>query len=111
GLHLRGASRMILAQRMSQPGWRQHDAGQIRMSGEVDTEHVPALTFVPVGIGPQITDGGDGKVWQQQRYLEANVAVLAERHQVVGHRKIRGRLPLTVYSYPLVDRRQVEQHL
>ena len=52
--HLRRASWMVLAQRMSDPALRHQNALQMRMPVKNDSEHVPHFALVPVGRRPDV---------------------------------------------------------
>ena len=55
--HLRGARRMVLAQRMTLSSVVRHqDALQVRMPVEDDAEHVPHFALVPVRRRPEARD-------------------------------------------------------
>ena len=70
-----GARREVLAQRVTFPGRRHHDARQVRVAREVDAEHVPDFTLVPAGVWPDAGHGRDAQVALAQRDLDHHVAV------------------------------------
>ena len=106
-----GAGREVLAQRVTFPGRRHHDARQVRVAREVDTEHVPDFTLVPAGVRPDTGDGRDAQVALAQRDLDHHIAVTFQRHQVVEHGEIgAARQPLALGPQTLVHAMQVIEH-
>ncbi len=108
--HLGRSRGMVLAQRMALPRWGQEDAAQVRMAGEGDAEHVPGFALVPVGVGPEVGDGGNAGGVALQRHLDADVLVPVEGHEMVDEREVAGRLAVAMRAQALVDDGQVEQH-
>ncbi|KPY29270.1 Uncharacterized protein ALO52_05149 [Pseudomonas syringae pv. primulae] len=100
----------VLAQRMAFPGRRHHDAGQVRVAREIDPEHVPHFTLVPVGVWPDTGDGRHAQVAFRQRYLEHDVAVTFYRHQVIEHSEVGARQSAAVSAQALVHAMQVVEH-
>ncbi len=106
-----GARREVLAQRVTFPGWRHHDARQVRVAFEVDAEHVPDFALVPVGVGPDAGDGRHAEVAFGQGHLDHHVTITLQRHEVIEHGEIgAGRQPLTLGAQTLVHAVQVIEH-
>ena len=84
-LHLSRPGRMFFAQRMPLPGWRQHNAEQVRVPFEFNTEHVPRFTLIPVGARPEVYGGRQLEISIHQRHLHPDVTVPGEGCQMVDH--------------------------
>ncbi|MDT4848037.1 hypothetical protein FQZ97_821180 [compost metagenome] len=80
------------------------------MAGEVDAEHVPDFTFVPVGVGPDAGDGRQVQVAFGQRDLDHHVAVPLDRQQVVEHAEVGVGQAQALGAQTLVDPVQVIEH-
>lgn len=106
-----GARREVLAQRVTFPGRRHHDARQVRVAREVDTEHVPDFTLVPAGVGPDAGHGRDAQVAFGEGDLDHHVAVTFDRQQVIEHGEIgAARQALALGPQTLVHAMQVIEH-
>ncbi len=84
----RCTGREVLAQRVAFPGRRHHDAAQVRVAWEVDAEHVPDFTLVPVGVGPDAGNRRYAQIAFGKRYLDHHVAVSLDRQQVIEHGEV-----------------------
>ncbi|MNP04896.1 hypothetical protein D3C76_968330 [compost metagenome] len=110
GIELGGARRIILTQRVAFPGLRHHDARQVRVAVEGNTEHFPGFTLIPVGIRENLGCCGHVQVFFRQRHFQHDVAIAFDRNQMVENRKIRGRQTVAVGAKTLVHAMQIEQH-
>ncbi|KPC00018.1 Uncharacterized protein AC506_1613 [Pseudomonas syringae pv. maculicola str. M6] len=104
------AGREVLAQRVTFPGRRHHDAAQVRVAREVDTEHVPDFALVPVGIRPDAGDGRHAQVAFGQRHLDHHVAVSLDRQQVIENGEVGTRQAPAISAQTLVNAMQVVEH-
>ena len=103
--------REVLAQRVTFPGRRHHDARQVRVAFEVDTEHVPDFTLIPVGVWPDTGDGRQAEVALGQGNLDHYVTITLKRHQVVEDREVCTRWQaLTLGAQTFVHTVQVIEH-
>ena len=110
-VEFRGTGREVLAQRVTFPGRRHHDARQVRVTREVDAEHVPDFALVPAGIRPDAGHGWDAQVALGQRDLDHHIAVTSQRHQVIEHGEIgAARQPLTLGAQTFIHAMQVIEH-
>jgi len=106
-----GARREVLAQRVTFPGRRHHDARQVRVAFEVDAVHVPDFTFVPVGVRPDAGDGRQAQVAFGQGDFDHHVTITLKRHEVIEHGEVGARWqPLTLGAQTLVHAVQVIEH-
>ncbi len=106
----RCTGREVLAQRVAFPGRRHHDAAQVRVAWEVDAEHVPDFTLVPVGVGPDAGNRRYAQIAFGKRYLDHHVAVSLDRQQVIEHGEVCAGQTTTVCAQSLVHAMQVIQH-
>lgn len=74
----------VLPQRVSVKAVVRHDAPQVGVTSEEDTEHVVDLTLVPVGTVVEGCDGGDGRGLVGVG-LHANAGVVADGKHVVDN--------------------------
>src|SRR6185312_2968337 len=105
--HLRGASGVLLAERMPLPRRRHEDAPEVAVAVEADAEHVPDLALVPARRRPEVGDRWKRRLFTDERNLEADVGVSFEREQVIDDREVARRLLGLVRAYALVDRGEV----
>ncbi|MNZ58843.1 hypothetical protein D3C78_768600 [compost metagenome] len=110
GIELGGTRRVVLAQRVTLPGRRHHDAAEVRVAGEGDAVHVPDFPLVPVGVGPDTGGGGQVEVALGQGDLDHHVTITLQRHQVVEHTEVGGRQATAMGTQTLVDAVQVVEH-
>ncbi|MCY1515733.1 hypothetical protein D9M68_503320 [compost metagenome] len=110
GIELGGARRVVLAQRVTLPGRRHHDAGQVRVAGEGDAVHVPHFALVPVGVRPDAGGGRQVEVALGQGDLDHHVTITLQRHQVVEHAEVGGWQAAALGAQTLVDTVQVVEH-
>ncbi len=110
-VELGGTGGEVLAQRVTFPGRRHHDAGQVRVTGKVDAVHVPHFTLVPVGVGPETGNGRHAEVALGQGDLDHYVTITLDRHQVIKHSEVGAAWqPLTLGAQTLVHAVQVIEH-
>lgn len=64
------------------------DAAEVRVTGEFDAHHVPDFTLMPIGRGPDVTDGG-GLFFIRDLSLDAEVLVMAVTIHFINHFKTR----------------------
>ena len=88
--HVVGATceRNVLAQGIKGVAVPHEDTAQIGMIGEADAHHVEDFAFVPVGVGPEVGDGGPSEVTFGDAEFEAEVIAAFKR---VAHSSIRDR--------------------
>ncbi len=91
---------------MPLPVVRHEDAPHVRVSLEVDTEHVENFTLIPVGRRPDLGHGRRHRFFTMQRHLDPDVAGVIVRHQVVDQGEI---VPRPRVACALVNRGQVFQ--
>src|SRR5215813_7660496 len=104
-LHLGGARRMFLTQGMTMPGRRRQDASQVRMAGEGDSEHIPHFALVPVGRGPDVSDGFERRALASERHFDPDILVALEGEQVINDCEIAYGLIIAVVADALVNGR------
>ncbi len=109
GIHLRGAGRMFLTQRVALPVGRCEDASQVRMPGEVDPEHVEYFALVPVGGRPGSRYRRYDKFVFAQGNLDAQVLVPIEADEVVEDGEVGIGLAAPRAAQTLVDRRDIKE--
>ena len=109
GVHLRGAGRMLLAQRMPFPQGRRENAVKVRMAFEVDPEHVVGLALVPIGSRPNGGEARQVAVTLRQRHLDAQIRILRQGNQVVEHREVGLRQAIPIAADALIHGGKVEQ--
>ena len=81
------------------------------MTFEVDAEHVPDFTLVPVGVRPDTGHGRDTQVFLGQGHLDHHVAVTFQRHQVIEDGEVCTRWQaLTLGTQTFVHTVQVIEH-
>ena len=110
GVEFGGARRVILAQRMALPGAGHQEPHQVGVTLELDTEKIPDLAFVPVGVGPDTGDGRQLQVVGSERDLDAHIAVSLDRQEVIKDGEIGRRHARAMAAQPLVDAVQIEEH-
>ena len=108
-IHFRRASRVLLAQRVTLPMRRRENAAQVRMSLEVDAEHVVRLAFVPVGYRVDARDGRHARILLGQRRLDPQVRVVGQGNQVIKHGEAGIRLAVAEFPGAFIDGGEVEQ--
>src|SRR5690606_21603915 len=75
GVVFGGPRRIIYAQRVALPGrWHQQSL-ESRVTFELDAEHVPDFTLVPVGVRPDGGGGGDPQIILAEADLDHHVTV------------------------------------
>ena len=82
----------------------------MRVSVKDDPEHVPYLTLVPIGGGPDIGNRGHRQIRFDECNLETDVRITLERQQVIDDGELACWLVVAIRSRTLVDRRQIVQH-
>ena len=87
-LHLGGAADMLLAQRVPLPVVGHEDAPQIRMTLEIDAEHVEDLALVPVGRGPNVGQRRRRRHLSMQWHLDPHISGVVVGHQMVNQGEI-----------------------
>jgi hypothetical protein len=102
--------RVFLAQRVAVPGAGHEQALEVGVAVEAETEHVPRLALVPIGVRPQTCDGGKRRGLPQKRHLDPEVRVALEGEELIDDGEVRSRLPRPPLPLPLVDGGQIEQH-
>ncbi len=70
-----GARRIVFTQRVTRPGWRHHDARQVRVAVEGHAEHFPGFTLIPVGVREKFCEGRQMHVVFRQCHLEHDIRV------------------------------------
>src|SRR5664280_1482422 len=105
-LHRDATKGIVLALRVTGPVVRHEDACQRRVAVELDAEHVPGLTLMPVVGRVYLDDGGDVAVIVGAGDLESDLpATVGDRPQVID------RMQLATGLMRVVDTRDAGAHL
>src|SRR5947199_9886886 len=95
---------------MPHPGPRHKNAGEVRVSLEDDTEHVPPFALVPIRCGTDANDRGGRRVLAAQGSLQAYVRIAFVGRQLVDDGEVARRLPVSLPAASLVNRGQIVDH-
>src|ERR1035437_4846975 len=105
-LHRDATKGIVLALRVTWPVVRHEDPRQRRVPVELDAEHVPGLTLVPVVGRVDLHDGGDVTVIVRAGDLKSNLpTTVSDRTQVIDS------VQLAAHLVRIVDTRDAGAHL
>ncbi len=81
------------------------------MAMEMDAEQVPDLAFIPVGVGPQVTNAGKGGGGCAKGNLDPYlIHARGQGNHMIDDRESRLWLSIAVGAIAFVYGRQVQQH-
>ena len=111
GPHLRRASRMLFAQRVTDPGLRHQNPFKVRVTVKSDAEHVPHFALVPIGCRPDARDTRQRNLVLRKGYLDTQIFVSIEGQKMIDNGEITRRRPIAMRFHPFIDGGEVVQHL